>query len=61
MPRIIFNEPSGVRHEIEAPVGITLMEAAVQNGVQGIVAMSRAKRWRRACWSAHGSRSATAA
>jgi 2Fe-2S ferredoxin len=39
MPRIVFNEPSGVRHEIEAPVGITLMEAAVQNGVQGIVAM----------------------
>jgi ferredoxin, 2Fe-2S len=39
MPRIVFNEPSGVRREIEAPAGITLMEAAVQNSVQGIVAM----------------------
>jgi 2Fe-2S ferredoxin len=39
MPRIVFNEPGGVRREIEAPAGITLMEAAVQNNVQGIVAM----------------------
>ncbi len=38
MPRIIFIEPSGVRRVIDAPIGITLMEAAVQNGVQGIVA-----------------------
>jgi ferredoxin, 2Fe-2S len=38
MPRIIFIEPSGVRRVIDAPVGITLMEAAVRNGVQGIVA-----------------------
>jgi 2Fe-2S ferredoxin len=39
MPRIVFKQPDGVRREIEAPVGITLMEAAVQNGVHGIVAM----------------------
>jgi ferredoxin, 2Fe-2S len=38
MPRIIFTEPSGARREIDAPLGISLMEAAVQNGVQGIVA-----------------------
>ena len=38
MPRITFIEPSGVRREIDAPVGISLMEAAAQNGVSGIVA-----------------------
>jgi ferredoxin, 2Fe-2S len=38
MPRIIFIEPGGARRVVDAPVGITLMEAAVQNGVQGIVA-----------------------
>jgi 2Fe-2S ferredoxin len=39
MPRITFIEPGGFRHEINAPVGITLMEAAKQNGVQGILAL----------------------
>ena len=38
MPRIIFVEPNGVRREVNAPIGITLMETAVQNGVQGVVA-----------------------
>ena len=38
MPRIVFVEPDGARREITAPVGITLMEAARQNGVRGIVA-----------------------
>ncbi len=38
MPRIIFKEPGGARREIEAPPGISLMAAAVQNGVPGIVA-----------------------
>jgi len=38
MPRIVFIEPSGARRQIDAPVGITLMETAVGNGVQGIVA-----------------------
>ena len=38
MPRVVFIEPGGARREIDAPVGITLMEAARQNGVQGIVA-----------------------
>jgi 2Fe-2S ferredoxin len=38
MPRIIFKESSGARREIDAPVGITLMEAARQNRVSGIVA-----------------------
>jgi ferredoxin, 2Fe-2S len=39
MPRIVFIEPDGFRHEIDAPVGITLMEAAKQNGVKGILAL----------------------
>jgi 2Fe-2S ferredoxin len=38
MPKIVFIEPDGDRREITAPVGITLMEAARQHGIQGIVA-----------------------
>jgi 2Fe-2S ferredoxin len=38
MPRIVFTEPDGRRREIEAPAGITLMEAARQHAVQGVVA-----------------------
>jgi ferredoxin, 2Fe-2S len=39
MPRITFIEPDGFRREIDAPLGITLMEAAKQSGVQGILAL----------------------
>ncbi len=38
MAKVVFVQPDGVRREIEAPVGITLMEAARQNNVPGIVA-----------------------
>ncbi len=38
MPKIAFTEPDGRRREIDAPLGVTLMEAARQNGVQGVVA-----------------------
>jgi ferredoxin, 2Fe-2S len=38
MAKIVFIEPGGGRREINAPPGITLMEAARQNGVQGVVA-----------------------
>ena len=38
MPRIVFFEPTGARREINAPVGVTLMEAARQNGIAGILA-----------------------
>ena len=38
MPKIVFNEPGGGRREIDAPLGITLMEAARQHGVKGVVA-----------------------
>jgi len=39
MPRITFIEPDGFRREIDAPIGITLMQAAAQYGVQGILAL----------------------
>ncbi len=38
MPKIVFTEPDGGRRELSAPLGITLMEAARQQGVRGIVA-----------------------
>jgi 2Fe-2S ferredoxin len=39
MSKIVFTEPGGGRREINAPLGLTLMEAARQNGVQGVVAL----------------------
>jgi 2Fe-2S ferredoxin len=38
MPKIIFIEHDGTCHEIEADVGSSVMEAALRNGVTGIVA-----------------------
>jgi 2Fe-2S ferredoxin len=38
MPKVVFLQPDGIRREIEVPVGITLMEAARQHGVMGVVA-----------------------
>jgi 2Fe-2S ferredoxin len=38
MPKIVFTEPGGNRREIDAPLGVTLMEAARQHGVQGVIA-----------------------
>ena len=38
MPKIVFIEPGGRRREINAPLGITLMEAARQHDVRGVVA-----------------------
>jgi ferredoxin, 2Fe-2S len=38
MPKIVFIEPGGARREIDAPIGITLMEVARQHGIQGVVA-----------------------
>lgn len=38
MARIIFIEPDSSRREIDAPLGITLMEVARQHGVQGVIA-----------------------
>jgi len=38
MPRIAFVEPDGTRREVEARAGVTVMEAARQHGIRGIVA-----------------------
>jgi ferredoxin, 2Fe-2S len=38
MPRIVFIEPDGDRRELQAPLGVTLMEVARQNNVRGVVA-----------------------
>ncbi len=38
MPRVIFPAPGGERRELEVPLGQSLMEAAIDNGVVGIVA-----------------------
>ncbi|WP_114955092.1 2Fe-2S iron-sulfur cluster-binding protein [Sphingosinicella terrae] len=38
MPNIIIYEPGGLGHVIQAPVGHTVMEVALQNNVAGIVA-----------------------
>ena len=36
MPNIIFIEPDGVRKSVNAEIGQSIMEVAVQNGVNGI-------------------------
>lgn len=38
MPKIIFIEHSGMQHEVEAQVGDSVMQAAVNNMVPGIIA-----------------------
>jgi 2Fe-2S ferredoxin len=38
MPKVAFIDAAGLRREIDAPIGITLMEAARQHGIDGIVA-----------------------
>jgi ferredoxin, 2Fe-2S len=38
MPRITFIEPDGNRREVDAGIGVTLMETARQHGIRGIVA-----------------------
>ena len=38
MPKIIYISHQGDRHEIDVPVGDSVMEGAVRHGVDGIVA-----------------------
>jgi 2Fe-2S ferredoxin len=38
MPKITYVEQNGTKHEVEAEVGMTVMEAAVKNLVPGIEA-----------------------
>jgi ferredoxin, 2Fe-2S len=39
MPKIIYIEPNGTRREVSAPVGMSVMEAALSNEIEGIVAL----------------------
>jgi len=38
LANVLFVSSAGVRHEIDIPVGWSLMEGAVKNGVPGILA-----------------------
>jgi 2Fe-2S ferredoxin len=38
MPKIIFNDQQGQTQEVDVKAGLTVMEAAVDNNVAGIVA-----------------------
>jgi len=38
MPRLIYHDVNGGRHEVVVECGVTAMEAAVDNGIAGIVA-----------------------
>lgn len=38
MPRVTYIEPGGAEVTIDAPAGATVMETAIDNGVQGIIA-----------------------
>ena len=38
MPKVIFFEPDGTRHEVEGSVGASLMEVAMMNNILGIEA-----------------------
>jgi ferredoxin, 2Fe-2S len=39
MPRVTFIEPGGVRREIDAQIGVSLMESARRHGIRGIIAL----------------------
>jgi 2Fe-2S ferredoxin len=38
MPRIIFITPDGEKHEVDVESGYSVMEAAINNNIEGIVA-----------------------
>lgn len=38
MPKVNYIETSGKEHTYDLPLGATIMEGAVQNGVKGIIA-----------------------
>jgi 2Fe-2S ferredoxin len=38
MPKIVFIEHSGAEHEVDSPVGRSVMQAATDNFVPGIIA-----------------------
>ncbi len=38
MPKVTYMSPAGASHEVDVPVGTTVMQGAVKNGIDGIVA-----------------------
>ncbi len=38
MPKVTYQSPSGAAHQVDVPVGTTVMQGAVKNGIDGIVA-----------------------
>jgi 2Fe-2S ferredoxin len=38
MPAVVFIEPNGSRRTVAAAEGVTVMEAARQNGIRGVIA-----------------------
>ncbi|GAC1666874.1 MAG: 2Fe-2S iron-sulfur cluster-binding protein [Steroidobacteraceae bacterium] len=38
MPTVKYQDPAGATHEIQVPIGHSLMEGAVRNGVPGVLA-----------------------
>jgi 2Fe-2S ferredoxin len=37
MPKVVFIDPAGVRHDVEAPAGKNLMQVALDHSVPGIL------------------------
>lgn len=37
MPKVVFIEENGAQYEVDVPVGQSLMQAATENGIDGIV------------------------
>lgn len=37
MPSVTYVEHNGARHEVDVPAGTTVMQAAIDNSIQGIV------------------------
>ena len=37
MPKVVFIDPTGTRHDVEAPAGKNLMQVALDNSVPGIL------------------------
>jgi len=33
MPKMVFIDPDGTRHEVEAPIGLSVLEVAHRNGI----------------------------
>jgi 2Fe-2S ferredoxin len=38
MPKVIYVTPKGERHEVDVEVGYSVMEGAINNNIEGIVA-----------------------